>query len=92
MFPDSTTRNTSIGNVWYISKYLVPPTKNVGASRGFYLMRDLVRRGYSATVLTSDSNHFVSPPEMNGRYPPQAYESVSWLWVKTIKYQKVKSA
>jgi hypothetical protein len=77
--------------IWYISKYLIPPSNKGEGSRGFHLMKGLVRRGYSVTIFTSDSNHFIKPPTIPKKFLVEKFENLTWIWVKTTKYVSVKS-
>lgn len=91
MSRDFIDKHSIKGNAWYISKYLVPPIDEGIASRGFYLMRELVNNGYSVTIFSSDSNHFIKPPQLRERFLLQEFEGVSWVWVRTTKYNSVRS-
>lgn len=78
-------------NIWYISKYVIPPTSGSVGARGFFIIRELVRMGHRGVVLTSDSNHLAITPQFEGRYRVDAIEGVEFVWIKTLKYRMTGS-
>lgn len=79
------------GTVWYISKYLAPPADVGVGSRGYYLMRELARRGHRTVVITSDANHLTRPPRVTGAHLRQNLDGLDLYWVRTMKYRSVRS-
>lgn len=55
-------------SIWYVSKYLAPPGRGSAGGRGFALMAELVRRGHSVSIFTSDANHLVQVPVFDGQF------------------------
>lgn len=83
--------NADPGTVWYISKYLASPGPTGVGSRGFYLMRELATRGHRTVIITSDANHLASPPRLAKRFLRQDLDGVQLYWVRTMKYESVRS-
>ncbi|MBF9038836.1 glycosyltransferase [Rhodobacterales bacterium LSUCC0246] len=54
-------------------------------------MAELVRRGHSVSILTSDANHLVQPPVFDGHCFREDISGVRIHWLKTLKYFGVKS-
>jgi glycosyltransferase involved in cell wall biosynthesis len=77
--------------IWYISKYVTPPgTAKVGA-RGFLILREFIRAGHKAVLITSDSNHLATPPKL---HTPRLHETVDGVevhWLRTRKYSGPRS-
>lgn len=78
-------------NIWYVSKYVVPPTSGSAGARGFFLAREFARKGHHAVILTSDSNHLVAAPRFDGSYRVEIMDGVEFCWIKTLKYEAAKS-
>jgi len=78
-------------SIWYISKYVAPPGIGKVGSRGFMIMRELVRMGHTCTIITSDSNTLVQPPTLAGSHLIQDLDGVTFCWVRTLKYSTAKS-
>lgn len=55
-------------------------------------MREFVRMGHRGIILTSDSNHLVTPPRFDGSYHVDAIDGVEVCWIKTLKYGAAKSS
>lgn len=83
--------NGDFGTAWYISKYLAPPGPTGVGSRGFHLFRELAARGHRSIVITSDANHLASPPRLAKRFLRQDVDGVRLYWVRTMKYDSVRS-
>lgn len=60
-------------------------------SRGFMLMRELVRVGHTCTIITSDSNTLVSAPILTSSHLVQNLDGITFCWVRTLKYATAKS-
>lgn len=78
--------------VWYVSKYATMPSDDNVGSRGFLLMRELVRMGHRAVIVTSDSNHFSSSPDLEGALMTETVDGVVTRWVRTLKYTGARSS
>lgn len=77
--------------IWYISKYATTTgTGKVGA-RGFLLLREFVRSGHRAVLITSDSNHLAESPALSTARMRQTVDGVEVLWLKTRKYNGAQS-
>lgn len=79
------------GTIWYISKYVVPPYAARVGARGFLLLREFSKAGHEAVLITSDSNHLATPPEIKGRVMTEAVDGVSVRWLRTWKYKGARS-
>lgn len=77
--------------VWYISKYVVPVYAARVGARGFLLLREFVRRGHRAVLITSDSNHLATPPQLLTSYFSESIDGVDVHWLRTLKYRKARS-
>lgn len=74
-------------NIQIISKYI--STKSNGfETRIFTIAKILVKRGYSVTVITSNSNHLAHFETMNRLFKVQEIEGVRVVWINTLKYNK----
>ena len=70
-----------------ISKYV--STKSNGfETRIFTIAKILVKRGYSVTIITSNSNHLAQFNPFKGLFKSEEIEGVKVLWINTLKYQK----
>jgi len=78
-------------SIWYVSKYVSLPGCGSAGVRGYSLMRELARAGHKVTIITSDSNHLVTPPVLARHYLIQKIDEVDVCWVRTSKYGLAKS-
>lgn len=78
-------------NIWYISKYIAPASAARVGARGFLLLKEFARRGHSATLITSDSNHLVIAPVLTTPVFQCEEDGVNVLWLRTKKYVGVRS-
>lgn len=78
-------------SVWYISKYFAPARATSFGGRGSSLMRELADQGHTVTVITSDSNHLITAPEVEGRYLDEQQDGYLTCWVRTVKYGSAQS-
>lgn len=77
--------------IWYISKYVVPPYAAKVGTRGFLLMREISKAGHKAVLITSDSNHLATPPEVRDRVMTEVVDGVTVHWLRTWKYKGARS-
>lgn len=77
--------------IWYVSKYVSPPSDARAGGRGYILMRELAKRGHDCVIITSDSNHLANVPTLNAPYAFQKIDGLTLCWVKTLKYSSAKS-
>lgn len=77
--------------IWYVSKYVAPPGKGTAGGRGYLLMKELARLGHRVAIITSDSNHLVVPPRLQGPYLQEELDGLKIWWVRTLKYSAAKS-
>lgn len=77
--------------IWYLSKYVVPPNAGKVGARGFLLLREFVRLGLSAVLVTSDSNHLAHPPVLSGPRLVEEVDGVKVIWLRTRKYAGAQS-
>ena len=54
--------------VWYVSKYVTPPSHGSAGARGYLLMKALAQLGHQAVIITSDSNQLATPPRLGTAY------------------------
>lgn len=78
--------------IWYISKYVTPPGAARVGARGFLLLREFVRAGHRALLITSDSNHLADPPRLTTARKTQTVDGVGVHWLRTRKYSGARSA
>lgn len=78
-------------NIWYISKYIAPPSAAKVSARGFLILKEFVRLGHKASLFTSDSNHLINPPELSTAFLHQNEEGVDVHWIRTKKYEGSRS-
>lgn len=77
--------------IWYISKYVAPPYAAKVSSRGFSILSELVKKGCNCTLFTSDSNHLITAPKLEGSTLKESVDGVDVFWLKTWKYQGARS-
>ena len=77
--------------IWYISKYFEPKTESSSGGRGWLLLSELVKIGYSCVVITSDSNNLISLPNLKSSVSIETVDDVKMVWLKTIRYGMAKS-
>lgn len=77
--------------IWYISKYVAPPTKVSVGGRGYLLMREFAGLGYESVIITSDSSQLYEVPLLANAFLLQKVDGVHLCWVRTMKYAVAKS-
>lgn len=77
--------------IWYVSKYFSPKTENSPGGRGWFLVEEMNRAGYTMVVITSDSNNLVDLPSLQRRVTLKNTAGVKIVWLKTLKYTVAKS-
>ena len=77
-------------NILCISKYASPPKYGV-AARLFYLAKEMVKGGHKVTLMTSDSNHLASYPNISDSFCREDIDGVDVVWFKNRKYVKTAS-
>ncbi len=77
--------------IWYISKYVTPPSQGSVGGRGYLIMRELARMGHECVIITSDSNQLAQVPDLVRSYTRQDQDGIQLWWVKTLRYQVAKS-
>jgi glycosyltransferase involved in cell wall biosynthesis len=77
--------------IWYVSKYVALPAAGRGGTRAFLLMREMVRLGHRAVMLTSDSNHLTEVPMLTGPHLLETVDGVDVHWIRTLKFTSTKS-
>lgn len=78
-------------SVWYISKYISLPSSGRWGTRGFLLMREMVRLGHKALMITSDANHLTTAPDFEGSHLIETVDGVEICWVRTHKFKGARS-
>lgn len=77
--------------VWYVSKYVSPPSDASAGGRGYLLMRELAKLGHDCVIITSDSNHLSNVPTLEVPYDLHKVDGLTLCWVRTLKYSSAKS-
>ncbi len=77
--------------VWYISKYVAPPSQASAGGRGYLLMREIARMGHETVIITSDANQLAKVPKMSEPYLFEHVDGIQLCWVRTFKYSVAKS-
>lgn len=77
--------------IWYVSKYVSPPSDASAGGRGYILMRELAKLGHDCVIVTSDSNHLANVPVLSATYGFQKVDGLTLCWVKTLRYSSAKS-
>lgn len=77
--------------IWYVSKYVTPPSRGSVGGRGYLIMRELARMGHECVIVTSDSNQLAQVPDLVQPYTRQDVDGIQLWWVKTLGYQVAKS-
>jgi glycosyltransferase involved in cell wall biosynthesis len=77
--------------VWYVSKYVTPPSEGSAGGRGYLIMREFVRLGHTCVIITSDSHQLVEVPVLAQPYVCQNIDGLQLWWVKTMRYRVAKS-
>jgi glycosyltransferase involved in cell wall biosynthesis len=78
-------------NIWYISKYFAPSTKESFGGRGWFLVKEFKKLGNNVTVISSDSNNLVELPVFTTPVTILEQEGIKLVWLKTTKYTVAKS-
>ncbi len=78
-------------NIWYISKYYSPQTKNSAGGRDWFLTNELGKLGYDVTVIASDSNSVYDVAVRTLPVEKDQRENLVIYWLKTYKYEIPKS-
>jgi glycosyltransferase involved in cell wall biosynthesis len=79
------------GNVWYVSKYVAPPTGAGAGARGYEIMRELAEMGHRCLIVTSDSNHLAEVPDFEGPRLLQDRDGLQMCWLRTSKATRARS-
>lgn len=77
--------------IWYISKYVAPPSGLSVGGRGYEIMRELAAMDNECMIITSDANHLADVPQLNDAYLVQDRDGLQVCWVRTRKSPKAKS-
>jgi len=77
--------------IWYISKYVVQSNSTTTGGRGYMLMRELAKLGYTCLIFASDSSEYSQTPDMNVSYQKEMQDGLSFWWVRTFKYVGARS-
>jgi len=77
--------------IWYISKYVSPPTNSGTGGRGYMIMREIAAMGYRCVIITSDSNQLTEVPKLNNQYEIVKNDGLIICWIRTFKYSVAKS-
>lgn len=77
--------------IWYVSKYVAPPHRDSVGGRGYELMRELAAMGHTCVIVTSDANHLIEAPELDGPVLRQDRDGLTMYWLRTFKASTAKS-
>ena len=78
---------TSKKDILIISKY-VSTESNGFETRIFTIARILVKRGYSVTIISSNSNHLAHFKPFDGLFKKEEISGINVIWINTLKYNK----
>lgn len=78
--------------IWYVSKYVSPPTNASAGGRGYMLMHELAAQGYECVIITSDSNALAQVPNLATAYETRDDDGLKMRWVRTLRYSVAKSS
>lgn len=87
-------RGPGLPCVWYISKYVAPPSGPGGSGvggRGYELMRELAASGRECVIITSDASHLAVVPELRESHLVQHRDGMTMLWLRTLKAPQPRS-
>jgi glycosyltransferase involved in cell wall biosynthesis len=90
----STSAESGKGCVWYVSKYVAPPSSSDPTSvggRGYEIMRELAAAGHDCVIITSDANHLATVPEFEGSHLVEHRDGLQVCWLRTMKSAKARS-
>ncbi len=76
-----------MSTIWYVSKYAAVPDSKTAGTRGFMIMREIVRKGHRCLILTSDSNHLLESPQFDGPQTVATIDGVDVCWIRTLNYE-----
>jgi len=74
-------------DILIISKYVSTET-NGFETRIFTIARILVKRGYSVTIISSNSNHLAHFKPFDGLFKKEEISGINVIWINTLKYNK----
>ena len=77
--------------IWYISKYVAPPTQTGVGGRGYHLMEEMALLGCKSVIITSDSNQLANIPALKKNYHQEESRGIQIIWIRTLKYKVAKS-
>jgi len=77
--------------IWYVSKYVITPAAREPVSRGYGLMREFVRLGCRAVIVTSDSMGKFDAPVARHQFVLEEHEGITLCRIRTLKYADSKS-
>tara|TARA_Y100001933_G_C18986727_1_gene558801 strand:+ start:260 stop:1501 length:1242 start_codon:yes stop_codon:yes gene_type:complete len=79
-------------SIWYVSKYITKPSEASHGSRAYYLSEELVKLGYTISIITSDSNNFKEKSKRQKiTYLFSKDDGIDFLSIKTLQYKYGKS-
>ncbi|GAB1431763.1 glycosyltransferase family 4 protein [Spirochaetota bacterium] len=78
-------------NIWYISKYTAPSYAAKVSSRGFQILKELVKNSNNCILITSDSNNLICAPKIKGNRKYENVDGVDVVWLRTYKYKNPRS-
>ena len=65
--------------VWYISKYISPPTQGSCGGRGYLLLNEMANNGIDVIAITSDSNNLSEVPDLKKSVTFQKIDKVDFV-------------
>jgi glycosyltransferase involved in cell wall biosynthesis len=78
-------------SIWYISKYVAPPSGTSVGGRGYEIMREIAAMGHECLIIASDSSHLAKVPELTRRSLIQDRDGLRVCWLRTMKFREAKS-
>ena len=78
-------------SILYISQYVSLPGTATAGTRGFYLMREIAKKGIRCTIITSDNVYHSINNSSRGSLTNSDTPNLCILRLRTIKYKRSKS-
>ncbi len=74
--------------IWYISKYIMPPSECYVGNRGHYLIKELKELGYKTYIINSNSYNKMRNIKLKKKYNFRNLDNLYYLTIDVLKYYK----
>ena len=74
--------------IWYISKYIMPPSESYVGNRGHYLIKELQEIGYKTYIINSNSFNKIRNVKLKRKYNFRYLDNLNYLTINVFKYYK----